>query len=79
MLTLIGSVCKVGWGGGTALGNLGQWSAGMKMAAFRLLFLLLGEFEFVDRICEGGIKCLDKAGCKPYLDALEAYKQMPEL
>ena len=48
------------------------------MAAFRLLFLLLGEFEFVDRICEGGIKCLDKAGCKPYLDALEAYKQMPK-
>ena len=77
MLTLIGSVCKVGWGGGTALGNLGQWSAGMKMAAFRLLFLLLpivstGELESVDRICEGGIKCLDKAGYKPYLDALEA-------
>ena len=75
MLTLIGSVCKLGWG--TAMGNLGQWLAGMKMAAFRLLFLLLpivatGEFESVDRTCEGGIKCLDKAGCKPYLDALEA-------
>ena len=61
MLTLIGSVCKVGWGGGTALGHLGQSSAGTKMAAFRLLFLVLpivstGEFESVDRTCEGGIK-----------------------